>query len=219
MKTIEMKHKQQTTGQKTRLTMWIVSAILYAAGATAQGQVIYVSAAHGANRNDGSKASPVKNIQKAIDMASDGATIYVAEGNYYGTMNSGNINVTKPVKIMGGYSNDFSTRDVLKYRTMVQPSHESNGTQNGQGTMQIKVQKPGSEVVIDGLLFDRGNSIAYNARGEGKPQGVESPMMQPIGAKGIGGPDLKTPDVLTSQTAQIYLENPKCNLTIRNCLS
>ena len=217
MKTIEMKHKQQTTGRKTRLTMWIVSAILYAAGATAQGQVIYVSAAHGANRNDGSKASPVKNIQKAIDMASDGVTIYVAEGNYYGTMNSGNINVTKPVKIMGGYSNDFSTRDVLKYRTLVQPSHESNGTQNGQGTMQIKVQKPGSEVVIDGLLFDRGNSIAYNARGEGKPQGVESPMMQPIGAKGIGGPDLKTPDVLTSQTAQIYLENPKCNLTIRNC--
>ena len=46
---------------------------------------LYVSSQTGNNSNDGSKGAPVKNIQKAIDMAADNASIYVAEGNYYGT--------------------------------------------------------------------------------------------------------------------------------------
>ena len=178
---------------------------------------IYVSSQNGNNRNDGSKSSPFKNLQKAIDAAPDNAVILVAEGNYFGMLNSGNINITKPVKIYGGFSSDFSTRDILKNLTMVQPSPQSNGTQNGQGTMQVQVKTPNSEVVIDGLIFDRGNSIAYNARGEGQPEGVESAMMQPIGGSGNGGADLTTPDVRTTQTAQIYLDNSFCNLTVNNC--
>ena len=178
---------------------------------------LYVSSQNGNNRNDGSKSSPFKNLQKAIDAAPDNAVILVAEGNYFGMLNSGNINITKPVKIYGGFSSDFSTRDILKNLTMVQPSPQSNGTQNGQGTMQVQVKTPNSEVVIDGLIFDRGNSIAYNARGEGQPEGVESAMMQPIGGSGNGGADLTTPDVRTTQTAQIYLDNSFCNLTVNNC--
>jgi hypothetical protein len=181
------------------------------------GPTLYVSAENGSNRNDGSITAPLKNIQKAIDVAPDGANILVAEGNYFGLLNKGNINITKPVKIYGGYSSDFATRNILTYLTMVQPTAESNGTQDGQGTMQIQVRTAGSEVVIDGLIFDRGNSISYNAAGEGKPEGVECPMMQNIGMKGIGGPDLSTPEVLTTQTAEIYLDNPLCNLTISNC--
>lgn len=91
------------------------------------GKAIYVSKANGNNGNDGSKNSPYKNLQKALDKAPAGATIMVAEGNYYGLLNSGNINITKPVTIMGGYNSDFSERDILKYRTMIQPTPESNG--------------------------------------------------------------------------------------------
>jgi len=181
-----------------------------------QGATFYVSIENGSNRNDGSKESPFKNIQKAIDAVPNGSTILVAEGNYFGLLNKGTINITKPVKIYGGYSSDFSTRNILKHLTTVQPSLESNGSQDGQGTVQIQVKTAGSEVVIDGIIFDRGNTIAYNAKGEGKPEGVESPMMQPIGVAGIGGPDLKAP-ATTSQTAQIYLDNPLCNITISNC--
>ncbi|OQC45168.1 MAG: hypothetical protein BWX59_01416 [Bacteroidetes bacterium ADurb.Bin028] len=54
---------------------------------------LYVSQSNGSNRNDGSKDAPFKNIQKAIDQAPDGATILVAEGNYFGMLNSGNINI------------------------------------------------------------------------------------------------------------------------------
>ncbi len=178
----------------------------------------FVSKNTGSNRNNGSKDAPFKNLQKAIETVPEGATIYVAEGNYFGTLDNGNIPVTKCVKIYGGYSTDFSKRDVLKYRTMVQPNAASNGTASGLGTMIIKVNKPSGEIVIDGLLFDRGNSISYSARGEGKPEGVECPMMSPIGTSGKGGARLDETNVLTAETREIYLENPNCKqITIRNC--
>ena len=181
------------------------------------GEIYYVSKSTGNNRNDGSKDAPFKNLQKAIEAAPEGASIFVAEGNYFGTLDKGNIPVTKCVKIFGGWSTDFTKRDVLKYRTMIQPNATSNGTASGLGTMIIKVNNPAGEVVIDGLLFDRGNSIAYNQKGEGKPEGVESPMMCPIGTGGIGGPDLKE-SVHTTETREIYFENPNCKtITIRNC--
>ena len=194
----------------------LVVAMLFTVAASAQ--TYYVSKNTGSNRNDGSKDAPFKNIQKAIETASDGATIYVAEGNYFGTLDKGNIPVTKCVKIYGGYNADFSQRDILKYRTMVQPTAASNGTASGQGTMIIKVNNPQGEIVIDGLLFDRGNSISYNVKGEGKPDGVECPMMNPIGTSGKGGANLDETNVFTTETREIYLENPNCKqVTIRNC--
>ena len=185
---------------------------------TMSAQTFYVSKSTGSNRNDGSKEAPFKNIQKAIETVPEGATIYVAEGNYFGTLDKGNIPVTKCVSIYGGYSTDFSSRDVLKYRTIIQPDAKSNGTASGLGTLILKVNNPSKDVVIDGLLFDRGNSISYNARGEGKPDGVESPMMNPIGTSGKGGPNLDEPNVLTTETREIYFDNPNCKtITIRNC--
>ncbi len=183
----------------------------------AEGPTYYVSIEDGSNRNEGtSKDAPLKNIQKAVDIAPEGAVILVAGGNYFGLLNSGNINITKPVSIYGGYSSDFSERDVLRYRTTVCPSGESNGSQNGQGTMQVKVRKPGSTVVVDGILFDRGNSVAYDSKHEGQPEGVESPMMLPVGIKGIGGKNLDE-EVQTAETAIIYLDRIQADITIRNC--
>lgn len=188
--------------------------------AEAMAATYYVSKETGSNRKDGLSAeTPMKNLQKALDAAPDGSTILVAEGNYFGTLDCGNIIVSKPVTIVGGYSADFKERDVLKHRTMVQPSAESNGTSKGEGTLQINT-KSGGNVVIDGLLFDRGNSIAYNMNPDpakaGRPEGVASGMMAPIGSKGKGGPDLNE-DVFTTQTSEIYLDNPNVNFTIRNC--
>ena len=199
------------------LCLLTVSATTRAFAQINTANALHVSMTSGNNRNDGSKEKPFKNIQKAVDAAADGATILVAEGNYFGLLNKGTINITKPVKIYGGYSADFATRDVLRHKTMVQPTPESNGSQDGQGTVQIQVKTAGSEVVIDGVIFDRGNTIAYNPKGEGQPEGVASAMMQGIGTKGVGGPDLTTPEVGTTQTSLIYLDNPLCNITISNC--
>ncbi|MBQ7489659.1 MAG: DUF1565 domain-containing protein [Bacteroidales bacterium] len=189
---------------------------------SSKGQTYYVSGTTGSNRNDGSKDAPLKNIQKALDIAEAGSTILVAEGNYYGLLNSGNIVITKPVSIIGGYSSDFKTRNVLKYKTMVQPTCASNGSASGNGTIQIKaVVAPGETVLIDGLIMDRGNSIAYNPKGEGQPKGVASARMQPIGTAGVGGADLKE-ECHTTETAMIFLAGDhgvinNVNVVVKNC--
>ena len=82
---------------------------------------LYVSQSNGSNRNDGSKDAPFKNIQKAIDQAPDGATILVAEGNYFGMLTSGNINLNKQAdltipgggKFMRIWANDFDDVEQL----------------------------------------------------------------------------------------------------------
>ena len=220
-----------------KIILFIIAAFMIAGVADAQtkaasrstsgypvgnGKTLYVSSNTGSNRNDGSKETPFKNLQKALDVADPGTTILVAEGNYYGLLNSGNIIITKPVVIIGGYNSDFSQRDVLKYRTLVQPTPASNGSAKGQGTIQLRsIKAPTENVIIDGLIMDRGNSIAYNARGEGRPEGVASAQMNPIGTAGIGGANLDE-SVSTTETAMIYFDGyqgvvNQINVTIRNC--
>lgn len=189
-----------------------------AATAKAKGNVLYVNKATGGNRNDGTTPEQAfKNLQKAIDQAQEGSVILVAEGNYIGTLDCGNINIDKPLTIMGGFSSDFTKRDVLKYQTTVETTSTSNGTAKGQGTMTIDVNAAGKTVTIDGLIFNQGNAIAYNPKKEGQPEGVESPMMQPVGGAGIGGPDMTETNVFTNRMAEIYFNNPTCDIVITNC--
>lgn len=205
-------------------TLLRIITVLVLSSSFAYGQTTYyVNKANGSNRNDGKTPSTaLKNIQKAVDIAAPGDNIYVAEGNYFGLLDCGNINITKPVCIKGGYNGDFSVRDVLKHPTMIQPNAASNGTQKGGGTIKLtSIVAPNAQVVIDGLIMDRGNCISYNARGEGKPEGVESPMMNPIGVKGIGGKNLDE-QVSTSETAMIYFNGDygvvnNVNVVVRNC--
>ncbi len=187
------------------------------------GTTYYVSR-EGSNRNDGlSPATAVKNIQKAIDIASEGDNILVAEGNYYGLMNRGNIIVDKPLTLMGGYSSDFSERDVLKHLTTIAPTPESNGSSQGRGTLQLKsINRPGSVMVIDGFIFNKGNAVGYSPKGEGWPEGVETPMFLREGSKGIGGEDLSNKEVYTLETYFIYFDGDRgiindMNVTVRNC--
>ena len=179
---------------------------------------LYVSQHTGSNQNDGSKEAPFKNIQKAIERARPGDVIRVAEGNYFGLLDCGNIKIDRGVSIIGGYSEDFSQRDVLAHRTFIQPSAASNSTAQGQGTVQINVMTPGSLVELDGLILDRGNAIAYHPGGEGRPDGVETAMMQPIGTAGVGAPGVADDKVYTAETALVYIQTgSKCDITIRNC--
>ena len=201
-----------------RLILPIVAVLLFFLPSEAVGNTWYVCQSTGSNRNDGSWENPLKNIQKAIEVASPGDRILVAEGNYFGLLDCGNIRIDKGVSIFGGYAPDFSSRDILTYRTYIQPSASSNGTAKGQGTVQINVRQEGSLVELDGLIMDRGRSVAYNPRGEGRPAGVETAMMQPIGTAGVGAPGVPEQQVYTGETAIVYINTgSKCDVTIRNC--
>ena len=114
--------------------------------AVSSGKTYYVSP-NGSVRADGlSKDTPLKDLQKAIDLAEEGATILVAEGNYLGNMDRGYIECGrfgngadngKFLKFYGGYSLDFSARRAYGDK------------------------RPAGEVVVDGFTFDGGEFIQY----------------------------------------------------------
>ena len=114
---------------------------------------LYVSP-KGNNRNSGSKDAPFKDLQKAIDEAPEGALICVAEGNYLGKLDAGYVSIKKYVMLVGGYSEDFSERNPLKYITSIQPGPEAAATNSNYGLLDIYVKgKRDGKVLIDGFCL------------------------------------------------------------------
>ncbi len=183
-------------------------------------KTIYVSAANGSNRNDGSKSSPLKDIQKAVNDAPEGALIQVAQGNYLGNLDRGYIEIKKYVSIVGGYSDDFSERDPIKYRTMIQPPADAGGTNANHGLLDIYVRgKRDGIVLIDGFILDKGFMNRYRINDPtnpktGTPEGCETGMMVPPGFDSQI-PTMRGP---TSVSGQLIHGDVEGQVTIRNCV-
>lgn len=129
----------------------------------------------------------MKDIQKAIDKASNGDVICIAEGNYLGTLDRGWIEIkNKYVSLEGGWNNDFSDRDPLKYITRIQPTMAQQGT-IGSGILMIEATSDrNASIVIDGIFFDQGFVHEY-AKADptdercGCPEGCETGRILPVG--------------------------------------
>lgn len=150
--------------------------LLVAAANAAQGKTFYVSATTGSARADGlSPTTAMKDLQKAIDAAQDDDIIYVAEGNYLGNMDRGYLECGKFgnaqndrgkfISIYGGYSTDFSERDVIKHVTKIQPTSQKFTAPllNINAKRPYGYTGPDGNVVIDGLVFDFGENNLYCA--------------------------------------------------------
>src|SRR5690554_3619966 len=185
-------------------------------------KTMYVSAKSGSNRNDGSQAAPIKDLQKAINVAPEGAVILVAEGNYLGNLDQGWVKVDKYISIVGGYSDDFSQRDPLKHRTTMRPGAEQKMTSGNQGIMDIRVVgKRDGVVLIDGIIFDRGQISAYVIPAydnpvAAAPEGCETGRIVVVGESPQGVPLIK-PEGMTS-AFQLISGEAEGNITIRNCV-
>jgi hypothetical protein len=102
------------------------------------GKTYYVNASNGSNRNDGtSPATAIKDLQKAINIADEGSVICVAEGNYLGTLDQGFIELKKYMSIVGGYSNDFTERNPVKYKTWIRPDSRHLATSGAHASLDI----------------------------------------------------------------------------------
>lgn len=134
---------------------------------------IHVSISKGDNNNPGTKEAPMKNIDKAVIAASAGGILLVAEGTYSGTLKIGHLIIGKPVKMYGGYSTDFSQRDVVKHPTLFQPGKKS-GTDRGRPLLTLSNEVDG--IVVDGFIFDMGMRNSYSSV-KGKPWGVKTGML------------------------------------------
>ncbi|MDD2278783.1 MAG: right-handed parallel beta-helix repeat-containing protein [Bacteroidales bacterium] len=185
-------------------------------------KTMYVSVSKGSNRNDGSQSAPIKDLQKAINVAPEGAVILVAEGNYLGNLDQGWVKVDKYISIVGGYSEDFSKRDPVKYRTTMRPGAEQKMTSGNQGVMDIRVVgKRDGVVLIDGIIFDRGQISAYVIPAydnpvAAAPEGCETGRIVVVGESPQGVPLIK-PEGMTS-AFQLISGEAEGNITIRNCV-
>ncbi len=180
----------------------------------------YVSAEVGKKKNEGhTKDAPLKAIWSALEKAAPGDVIYVAQGNYHGKTSCGWILIDKPITIIGGYSNDFSVRDITKYPTMLKPTNAMNQTKPAMdvGTIGFKMYKTAidaaqlanSTTVIDGLYIDQGDANSYHAV-KAKPEGVETGMYLEPPAKG----NTEFPSINSAELKGISVGN----LTIQNCV-
>lgn len=155
--------------------------------AAASGKIYYVCIATGSARGDGTKASPLKDIQKAIDNAVDGDVIRIAQGNYLGNLDRGWIEMTnKYVSFEGGWNDDFTERNPMKYVTKIQPSQAQVGT-IGRGLFLIEStdNRANGQIIIDGLCFDLGFLLTYAPANDdprnGWPEGCETGRVMPVG--------------------------------------
>ena len=150
--------------------------LLVATANAAQGKNFYVSATTGSARADGlSPTTAMKDLQKAIDASQDDDVIYVAEGNYLGNLDRGYLECGKFgnaqndrgkfISIYGGYSTDFSERDVIKHVTKIQPTDQKFTAPllNINARRPYGYTGPDGNVVIDGLVFDFGENNLYCA--------------------------------------------------------
>ncbi len=172
---------------------------------------LYVSKNTGNNGNPGTISAPLKNIDKALKNASAGDVIRAAEGNYFGLRNKGYLEAGVPVSIYGGYSADFSKRDILKFRTLIMPDNKS-AAKSRKALLTFKKSSKGDSIVVDGIIFDMGGRNSYSDR-EGKPEGCLTGMLYLPPKKNTG-------DNVTVTEQCLYFPSTASSgdVTIKNCV-
>lgn len=191
---------------------------LATAGMCMAQNVFYVSA-NGSGRADGSAPDKaMKDIQKAIDNAADGAVIRIAEGNYLGKLDAGYLEVNKWITLEGGWNADFTQRDPQKYITKMEPTEAQRGTNGSKGLItlsgldDVMAQKAKGTVTIDGIMFNYGFENAY------KPNNPDDER------NGCPSKAFETGRMLDDQSQQLSHQIVKSeqavagNVIIRNCL-
>ena len=194
-----------------RTVKQVITAVLLAAMMVPVMATTWYVSPDGKKKNEGtSPDKPLKAIWSAVESAQPGDTILVAEGNYTGKTSCGFITIDKPLKIYGGYSKDFSERDIAKYKTSIRPTNDMNSTPPKNGTVEFDLDKyPDGVTVFDGFIIDHSDSNAYHAT-DGKPEGVETGMWLEPPSKG----NFK----YASLKKSLMYGNTTGDITISNCL-
>jgi hypothetical protein len=173
---------------------------------------LYVSKERGDNQNAGSKDAPFKNLEAALKVAKAGDKIFVAQGNYYGLRDKGYLEAPQPIELMGGYASDFSKRDVTKYPTFVAPNNES-GASGRKPLLSILNVPAGSQFILDGFIFDRGNQNAYSPK-DGVIKGLGGRILSETEKPATGNSSVFEPLVCFTNKVNAKIEG---TLIIRNC--
>ncbi len=144
----------------SRLTVAPILATLLLAPALAQADDYYVSIARGKGK-EATKENPAKDLGNIVAKLKDGDTIHLAEGVYNGRDEAGADAIGVAVKIVGGWKDDFSARDPWgAHKTILTGTNAISGSTAYR--LLIETKKCGSDIVVDGIVFDNGPRNQYS---------------------------------------------------------
>ncbi len=186
---------------------------ILAAGVWLQAADLYVSKEKGDNQNPGTKEAPYKNLESALKSAQSGDRIHVAQGNYTGLRDKGYMEAPLPVELLGGYSSDFSTRDIVKFASTIIPSRES-GASGRKPLLSILNVPVGTVFILDGFIFDRGEQNAYSPK-ESVIEGLSGRIMSATEKPLTGPSTVEEPLICFTNKVNAKIEG---ELIIRNCV-
>jgi hypothetical protein len=161
---------------KAWLVGCVVAVMVMGIAAQAMARDVYVSITRGQNKGgDGTIASPYKNIAWAAKQAQPGDVIHIAAGHYPGEGRSGHWVVeTNNLTFMGGYNEEFTTRDPFNSITLLAWDDSPDNTYKRSGGPEFQAVKDGSAtqarclsgITLDGLTFDGGPRNTYDDKPE-----------------------------------------------------
>lgn len=149
----------------------------------AEGRDWYVSQTNGTGK-EGTKEQPAKDLGNIVAQLKAGDVVHIATGTYLGRAENGSDEITVPVSIIGGYSNDFNTRDPWgQYKTIL----TGNNVYMTSSLARLAILTDKSfadysgEVLVDGIVFDNAPRNRYKTTEQlcilrkAKPETGENP--------------------------------------------
>ena len=171
--TIQQNNNQQANTQQERAQSNSSSQQLQQSNLQNNGKVYYVSKNGAARGADGlTPATAKKDVQAVLNIIKEnkenGAIVRIGEGNFLGYTNQGYIEIANFITLEGGWNEDFTQRDPLKYITRIQPGEEQRGTNGSKGLIQttrdldnVMSKTPQGTLIIDGIMIDMGLENFY----------------------------------------------------------
>jgi hypothetical protein len=178
---------------------WLLAALGLTTSTAAVADEYFVSIGRGKGK-DATKEKPAKDLGNLIAKLKDGDTINIAEGVYVGRDETGSDSVPVAVRIVGGWSDDFSKRDPWgAHKTIFTGVNTMNGSTSYR---LIVTPSKCAEILVDGIVFDNGPRNHYL-----------DPKERLISRQANAGNNLNA----TPESGGIKLEvPPKCTGTIVN---
>ncbi len=164
-----------------------------------EGRAWYVSRNKGSGQL-GTKERPAKDLGNIIHHLKPNDIIYIAEGIYMSKGKRGSDEINVPVKIYGGYDTSFTTRDpwgkyktvftgVNVYKKLTAPRLYIRTDQQREKNNQLS---QGSEIIVDGIIFDNGPRNRYHKdknlaiRRQASPKSGQNPSPESGGIVIVG---------------------------------
>ena len=147
-----------------RRAKFLITALAFAlvVAFAAEAKDLYVKA--GASGKGGSPQDPYDEIWKALDKAARGDVIHVAKGTYNGKGGSGHFVIKVPgLSLVGGYSDDFSSRNPFKNHTILERAKDFKGDWTGlpEAIVAGDQHSDHSNFTLDGFVLNAESRNSY----------------------------------------------------------